>query len=195
MSTQNSLIPPLRYCTIQPNLYRGAYPRELNYKFLESLQLKMIISMTPDAITEETDAKFYHWARKNNIRLVHIPSAKSGKGKKRGVPLGYTSIVGAIELILDSDNSPIYLHCLNGGQVTSLAVACLRKLSFWSTVSIFNEFISYASDISVADRSFVESFVAEIHVPKRKVAWIWLGMSRGVVGNHPTLRFYESEVK
>ena len=33
-------IPPLRFSMVQPNLYRGAYPREVNFKFLETLHLK-----------------------------------------------------------------------------------------------------------------------------------------------------------
>ena len=40
-------VPPLRFSMVQPSLYRGAYPREVNFKFLETLQLKTIISLTP----------------------------------------------------------------------------------------------------------------------------------------------------
>ena len=45
-------VPPLRFSMVQPSLYRGAYPREVNFKFLETLQLKTIISLTPNPITK-----------------------------------------------------------------------------------------------------------------------------------------------
>ncbi|CAH2351511.1 putative tyrosine-protein phosphatase Oca6p [[Candida] railenensis] len=188
------LIPPLKFNSIQSNLYRGAYPREINYPFLLTLKLKTIISLTPEPITEETDSQLFEFAHNNGINLVHLECTKSGKGKKRGVPLEYGVIVEALQYFIHSENSPIYIHCFNGGQVTSLVVACLRKLQFWSSITIFNEFINFTSNITVNDRSFVEGFKADIHVNQEtKVDWLWMGMSRGVVGNHPNIRVIEQQ--
>lgn len=186
------LIPPLKFNSIQPNLYRGAYPREINFPFLQTLELTTIISLTPDPITEETDPLLYEFAAKNDITLVHLECTKLGKGKKRGVPLGYREILDALQYIIHTQHAPVYIHCLNGGQVTSLVVACLRKLQYWSSIAIFNEFINFTSNITINDRSFVESFAGEIQVlSKTKVNWLWAGMSRGVVNNHPNLRIIE----
>lgn len=183
------LVPPLKFSTVQEDFYRGAYPREVNYPFLESLELKTIVSLTPQPVTPETDEKLYTFAMKNNIRLVHLECEKLGKGKKRGVPLGYTTVLEALDLIIHQQHSPIYIHCLNGGQVTSLIVACLRKLQFWTSLTIFNEFINFSTNITLNDRNFVEGFKGEINVDStNKVDWLWAGMSTGVVGNHPMLK-------
>lgn len=183
------LTPPLKFSTVQPNLYRGAYPREINFPFLKTLELKTIISLTPSPITPETDRKLYDFAIENNIRVVHLECAHLGKGKKRGVPIGYSAILEALNLMIHKEHSPIYIHCLNGGQVTSLVIACLRKVQFWSSIAIFNEFINFTSNITVNDRSFVEGFKGEISLnSKDKVDWLWVGMSKGVIGNHPKIR-------
>lgn len=185
-------VPPLRFSMIQPNLYRGAYPREINFKFIETLHLKTIISLTPNPISPETDPQLYNFAKENHILLIHLECAQSGKGKKRGVPLDYEITIQALHYIIHSQYQPIYVHCYNGGQVTSLLVACLRKLQFWSAISIFNEFINFTTNITVNDRSFVDGFHGDININHDdKVDWLWVGVSKHVVGNHPRLRFIE----
>lgn len=185
------LVPPLRFTQLQPTLYRGAYPREINFRFLKRLQLKTIVALTPDPITEETDPHYCKFIKDNNITVVHIECAPEGGGKrkKREAPMDYAVVVRALELMIDLDTAPLYIHCLNGGQVSSLVIACLRKLSFWSSVSIFSEFLVYTNTINLHDRTFVENFRAEINVPTNTVPWIWSGLSKDVVGSHPTLTF------
>lgn len=185
-------VPPLRFSMVQPSLYRGAYPREVNFKFLETLQLKTIISLTPNPITKETDPELYNFAKENQIQLIHLECAQSGKGKKRGVPLDYEIAIQGLEYIIHNQYQPVYVHCYNGGQVTSLMVACLRKLQFWSAISIFNEFINFTTNITVNDRSFVDGFHGEIHINHDdKVDWLWVGVSKHVVGHHPKFQFID----
>jgi tyrosine-protein phosphatase OCA6 len=182
------LIPPIKFNAVQPYVYRGAYPREVNFEFLETLQLKTILSLTPDPVTIESDAKLYNFAKRNNITLVHLKCDKLGKGKKRGVPVGYSTVLDALHYMIHSSYGPVYIHCLNGSQTTSLVVACLRKLQFWSSIAIFNEFINFATNITLNDRAFVEGFEGNIEVKNQdKVDWLWAGMSKGVVGNHPSI--------
>ncbi|EEQ41543.1 putative tyrosine-phosphatase [Clavispora lusitaniae] len=193
MESSDQLVPPLRFNIVQPELYRGGYPRKVNFPFLESLNIKTIISLTPHPITYETDPQLYTFAKKNDIELIHIECAQSGKGKKRGVPMGYSTVLEALRYMIHKEFSPIYLHCLNGGQVTSLVIACLRKLQFWSSIAIFNEFINFTTNITVNDRSFVDGFKGEINInTDTKVNWLWVGLSKGVVGNHPKIRVTES---
>lgn len=190
----DALVPPLRFNIVQEKLYRGAYPREINFEFLKNLRLKTIISLTPLPITAETDPKLYEFAINNNIDLIHVECAQSGKGKKRGVPMGYTTIVSVMKYIIHNEYTPVYIHCLNGGQVTSLVVACLRKLQFWSSISIFNEFINFTTNITVNDRSFVEGFKGEINInPSDKADWLWVGMSEGILSSHPRIRITKSQ--
>lgn len=190
MELSEVFVPPLRFGCIQENLYRGGYPRKVNFAFLASLNIKTIVSLTPDPIDNKTDENLYKFAEEQGIRLVHIECAQSGKGKKRGVPMGYTAVLQALDLMIHEQNSPLYIHCLNGGQVSSLIVACLRKVQFWSSIAIFNEFINYTTSITVNDRSFVDGFEGVIEVNNNdKVTWLWMGLSKGIISSHPSITF------
>lgn len=194
MSQPDYLVPPLRFNSVQPSLYRGGYPRKVNFPFLESLNIKTIVSLTPEPITAASDNSFYEFARQRGIELVHIECAQSGKGKKRGVPMGYSSVLEALKYIIHKEFAPVYLHCLNGGQVTSLVIACLRKLQFWSSIAIFNEFINYTTSITVSDRSFVDGFKGEIELnPEEKVDWLWTGFNQGVVASNSNFKVTQSK--
>ncbi|OBA21198.1 protein-tyrosine phosphatase [Metschnikowia bicuspidata var. bicuspidata NRRL YB-4993] len=196
MPESEPLVPPLRFSHIQQNLYRGGYPRKINFPFLASLNLKTIISLTPEPINEATDPSLFEFSRVSNITLVHIECAQSGKGKKRGVPMGYTTILEALKYIIHDEFAPVYFHCLNGGQVTSLVVACLRKIQFWSSIAIFNEFINFSLNMTVNDRSFVDGFRGEIkYLPEGKVDWLWMGISKRVIGSHPTIKVTEERIR
>ncbi|KAA8916534.1 hypothetical protein TRICI_001397 [Trichomonascus ciferrii] len=189
------LIAPLRFGVVEPNLYRGSYPRPHNIRFLERLNLKTILSVTPEGFAPGDP--IYEFAQKNGIELVHIEcaGAQSKSKKKRGVPLSYSVAIRAVEYMINADYAPMYVHCLNGSQVTCLIVACLRKLSFWSMAAIVDEFLRH-SEHEAADQSFVQDFRAEIAVPKNAAPWMWKGLSRmGVVKNHPTLKIHEDDVK
>ena len=60
-------------------------------------------------------------------------------------------------------HQPIYVHCLNGSEVTSLVIACLRKLQCWSISSTMAEFGRYCL-VKPAHTSFIETFQLEIEV-------------------------------
>ncbi|KAK7206903.1 tyrosine phosphatase family-domain-containing protein [Myxozyma melibiosi] len=180
------LVTPLRFGIVQPKLYRGLYPRKLNLPFLRRLKLKTILSLTPEPLIEEIQ----QFCREEGIEMMHI---KTSKSKKKDVSITYKEVTQAIEIIISQSHAPLYLHCLNGSQATSLVIACLRKLSFWRTSSIFSE-VSYYSQVTAADHKFVEEYTAEIQLPADPVNWIWMGLSRkGVVENHPTVKIKHAE--
>lgn len=190
MDPLDVIVPPLRFGCIQEDLYRGGYPRKVNFSFLVSLKIKTIISLTPDPIDLDSDPGLYTFSESQGIQLVHIECAQSGKGKKRGVPMGYTAVLQALDLIIHKQHAPVFIHCLNGGQVTSLIVACLRKVQFWSSIAIFNEFINYTTSITAIDRAFVDGFEGEIEVDDEdKADWLWQGLNRGITSSHPSLKF------
>lgn len=60
-------------------------------------------------------------------------------------------------------HQPIYVHCLNGSEITSLVIACLRKLQCWSISSTMAEFGRYCL-VKPAHTSFIETFHLEIDV-------------------------------
>lgn len=74
MNENFSLSPPLRFGTVTPGIYRGAYPVIPNYRFLLQLKLKTVISLTPESPTEELRL----FAGNADINLVHFPINRTG---------------------------------------------------------------------------------------------------------------------
>ncbi|OWB55611.1 protein tyrosine phosphatase activity protein [[Candida] boidinii] len=193
----DKLTPPIKFAEVQPQLYRGAYPRPVNYRYLESLQLKTMVALLPQPVTLESDASLFSFCTKNQINLIHVEcdGKTKDKGKKRGIPIDHDSVIRVLEILLDKQHNPIFIFCNNGGQITSLIVACLRKLGFWNSVSIFNEFVNYSSTVNHNDRYFIESFKAKLKLPivENRVDWIWNGLSKTVIDNHPFITFIEHD--
>ncbi|QLG71099.1 hypothetical protein HG535_0B01370 [Zygotorulaspora mrakii] len=177
-----SLVTPLHFSFVQPNFYRGSYPREINFPFLRTLNLKYILSLTPDPL--DKDLGISKFCTENGIKMIHIECSKETKDKtkpkvkrkKKTVPIEYGVLHECIKFLIDGRNYPCYMHCMNGELVTSLVVACLRKFSYWGTVSILNEFLAYNSSINIHERSFIEDFNSEIEIDglllQDKVPWI-----------------------
>ncbi len=93
------LTPPLRFSMMQPDLYRGSYPRPINHKFLKRLKLKTIVSLIPKPITEESDPILWKFCHDEGIMLIHIVAGvQDGKGKKRSVPLTNESVIETLEV-------------------------------------------------------------------------------------------------
>lgn len=184
-----SLVTPLHFSCVQPKLYRGSYPREINLPFLKTLRLKYFLSLTPHPITD--DPVLEKFSREQNIECIHVICSKKDKSKdipkvkrkKKQVPIEYDVVVQCAQFLIDKKNYPCYIHCMNGELITSLVVACLRKLSYWSTVSIFNEYLTYTSSINIHERNFIQDFKLEIAVNdldwSDKVPWIIIRNSGG----------------
>ena len=84
-------IPPLRFAIVEKNVYRGSYPRPLNFPFLETLGLKTVLSLTPVPLT----APVQEWCTANGIKIVHLPPSKS---KKKSIPVQHSDAKIAIEV-------------------------------------------------------------------------------------------------
>ena len=75
-----TLVTPLQFSTVQPNLYRGSYPREINLPFLRTLRLKYILSLTPEPLS--TDPLMVKFCEENNIKTIHIKCQSERKADK-----------------------------------------------------------------------------------------------------------------
>lgn len=177
------LVAPLRFGCVEPNLYRGNYPRVHNLQFLRQLGLKSILSLIPDHLEPEIQ----NFADNEGITVIRLPTEESSSKskKKRQVPVTPAMINKALALMLDSELQPMYVHCINGSQVTSLLIGCLRKVSFWSKSAILDEFVRY-SELGNTDQLFLDSFHAHFRQPSKPVPWLWNGLSDKVVSNHPS---------
>ncbi|CAO3565156.1 unnamed protein product [Mortierella alpina] len=174
------LIPPFRFGTVEPEVYRGAYPKQRNLRYLKRLKLKTILSLIPDA----PDEVFRQFCADQGIKSIHLPVDKV----KDNVPLTYNRAVEAVQIIIDPDNLPIYVHCLDGASVTGLVVCCVRKLQTWNVSSAMGEFLRYLRGgvISSEESVFVEKFASEIEISKPIPPWLWEG--HVTFKKHPSLK-------
>ncbi|KAF9286431.1 hypothetical protein BGZ68_002903 [Mortierella alpina] len=174
------LIPPFRFGTVEPEVYRGAYPKQRNLRYLKRLKLKTILSLIPDA----PDEVFRQFCADQGIKSIHLPVDKV----KDNVPLTYNRAVEAVQIIIDPENLPIYIHCLDGASVTGLVVCCLRKLQTWNISSAMGEFLRYLRGgvISSEESVFVEKFASEIEISKPIPPWLWEG--HVTFKKHPSLK-------
>ncbi|CAG8833137.1 6065_t:CDS:2, partial [Racocetra persica] len=162
-------------------VYRGAYPKSRNYRFLKRLKLKTMLSLIPDPPVRE----LLEFCQSQNIRNIHL---QVGKKKDNDVSLIYSKAIQSVQIIIDPSNLPIFIHCLDGANVTGLVVACLRKLQMWSIPSCMGEFLRYLRGgvISSEESEFIEKFSGEIGIPSTIPHWLWGGH---VTSNkHPTLK-------
>ena len=63
-----AFIPPQNFGMVEADLYRSAQPTELNFPFLEKLQLRSVIYLAPD----ELPAPLLTWLDDQRIRLIHL---------------------------------------------------------------------------------------------------------------------------
>ncbi|KAF9333041.1 hypothetical protein BG006_004070 [Podila minutissima] len=174
------LIPPFRFGTVENEVYRGAYPKQRNLRYLKRLRLKTILSLIPDA----PDPVFQQFCKEHGIQAIHLPVDKV----KDNVPLTYNRAVEAVQVMIDPENLPIYVHCLDGASVTGLVVCCLRKLQTWNISSAMGEFLRFLRGgvISSEESVFVEKFASEIEIAKPIPPWLWEGQI--TFKKHPTLK-------
>jgi len=62
------LYPPARFGFVNPGVYRGGFPLLPNFRFLDRLQIKTIISIVPEEPTQD----LYSFAEMTGATLVHI---------------------------------------------------------------------------------------------------------------------------
>ena len=77
-------------------------------------------------------------------------------------------------------HQPLYVHCLNGAEVTSLIIGCLRKLQCWSVSSTMAEFGRYCL-VRPAHTSFIETFHVEIEVLPKALDQVLIYRSQRLV--------------
>jgi len=70
-----------------------------------------------------------------------------------------TSIIGALETILDKRNHPILVHCNAGKHRTGCVMGILRRLQGWALTPVLAEYRMYATPKErVMDQMFIELF-------------------------------------
>ncbi|KAI9469050.1 MAG: tyrosine phosphatase family-domain-containing protein [Benjaminiella poitrasii] len=185
-----NLIPPFRFSMVEENLFRGGYPKPRNKRFLKRLKLKTILSLIPDKLIPE----MHDFFEENNIHLLHL---QVDKMKEDNIPLTYNKTLIALQIIIDPANHPLYIHCLDGANVTGLVIACLRKLQMWSNSSAMVEFARNLDTnvISSEEFEFIENFKNfETIIPMAIPQWLWGGQVNFRKHTSLRLKFLNSEM-
>jgi Tyrosine phosphatase family len=82
-----------------PPLYRGSYPLPKNLAFLKHLQLKSILSLTPENLGSEVAM----WCSAQGVQMMHIKLDKEAKKKKQ--PIGYWEAKQALQVGATADGA------------------------------------------------------------------------------------------
>ncbi|PKI84232.1 hypothetical protein MVES1_001521 [Malassezia vespertilionis] len=203
----------VRLTSFSECLYRGAYPKARNLPFLSTLHLRTIVSLTPKPI--DCDVEIEAWAKRQNgslgVRIVHI---RTEKPKEDTGGLTREGAARALAELLNRRNLPLYVHCLDGMDVTSTLIACLRKIQAWSEHGLRMELArglsgssSRLSGAPLEVPKHLSQFVERYGQPDGVVlplrehipCWVWPGMNMALseqhamdqmAVHHPTLKIY-----
>ncbi|KNA15366.1 hypothetical protein SOVF_098890 [Spinacia oleracea] len=146
------LVPPLNFSFVDNGVFRSGFPEPPNFPFLQSLGLRSIIYLCPEAYPE-TNLEFI---KKNGIKLYKFGIEGH---KEPFVNIPDKAIREALKVVLDVRNHPVLIHCKRGKHRTGCLVGCLRKLEKWCLSSIFDEYQRFAGGKArVSDQRFIELF-------------------------------------
>lgn len=179
-SSLNTLIPPLRFAAIEDALYRSAYPTLRNFRFIRRLRLRTIISLIP----EKPSSDLTEFCRQNDIKMHHFPVPQW----KENVVLTPAFLSEILGIMIDVDNLPALIHCIDGGENTGMAVMALRKLQCWEESCAVEEFVRFTRNNEILDDEldFLRSYKGDItivSVPR----WLWGGVMPEHKSQHPTM--------
>eukprot|EP00457_Paulinella_chromatophora_P007811 gb/GEZN01007837.1/.p1 GENE.gb/GEZN01007837.1/~~gb/GEZN01007837.1/.p1 ORF type:complete len:335 (+),score=36.05 gb/GEZN01007837.1/:67-1071(+) len=183
------LLCPFRYARVESHLHRGAFPTLKNFRFLRRLGLKTVLSLTPEAPTQD----LLQFCKMEHINSIHISVNPKSAAKHGASPKVLEQVM---QVLLDVGKHPMYVHCLDGGRVTGMFIMCLRKLQHWSLKATKDEFSRFlfsgvggGTDARGAEVSSVETF-SVLSVPAGIVPPAWLGSVGQLLfrDQHPTIR-------
>uniref|UniRef100_M4C493 protein-tyrosine-phosphatase n=1 Tax=Hyaloperonospora arabidopsidis (strain Emoy2) TaxID=559515 RepID=M4C493_HYAAE len=164
-------IPPVNYGMVEEDLYRSGQPNELNFPFLERLNLRTIIYLA----LEEPNPQFQSFVEEQEIQLVFLGgNTRMESRRKSWEPLSEETVLAALDIILDRSNYPLYLTCHLGRDRTGAVVGCLRKIQGWHLSSIFEEYRRFAgSKVRLQNEQFIELFDTDlVTIPAKSPSWV-----------------------
>ncbi|KAJ1734340.1 protein-tyrosine-phosphatase [Coemansia biformis] len=164
------LIPPHRFERVQNQVYRGGYPKHRNFRFLRRLGLKTIVSLIPG----DQDSALAEFCAREGIERVCMQV----ESPNENVTLKDQVVSRCLGLMTDPHKLPLYVHCLDGSNVTGVVVMCLRKLQLWRVASLQNEYLRFEQDgeIIPEESEFVEMYAgAGLVLPNPYADYLWPG--------------------
>lgn len=142
---------PLNFGVIVPGFYRSSYPKPHDYEFLQSLELKTIVTLVRK---EEFEGGLKDFVDANGIR--HVTFDMKGT-KKEAIPID--TMAGILQLTLDKRNYPLLVHCNHGKHRTGCVVAAARRVAGWEIDPALDEYRAFASPkIRDCDIDYITAF-------------------------------------
>jgi protein tyrosine/serine phosphatase len=113
-------------------LYRGAQPKEEDYKDLAGLGIKTVVDLTDSPTNYEKRA-----VESLGMRYVNIPMSDSSYPKQ-------DSIDAFLKLVNDPSTGVMYIHCAGGRHRTGVMGAVYRfNVNHWSYDQAYAEMVDY----------------------------------------------------
>ena len=131
------MILPLTFAQVKPGVYRSGYPASKSSSFIQTLQLKSMISLL-NPIELRPDVKAF--CLENNVQLIE---ADIGVNKEPFLTMNDNVVTVVMNHLANESNLPCLIFCLNGKLRTSCMVGCIRREMGWSLSSIKEEFEQY----------------------------------------------------
>lgn len=142
------VVPPLNFGPVERNLYRSGQPEPISFPFLEKLRLRTILWLA----VEDPSDNFLALADDHEIVVHHLGLVTEGTNPWD--QLTESSIVAALQIIMDRDSYPLLVCCGMGRHRTGTIVGCLRRLQGWNLASVSEEYRRYAG--SRGGRALIE---------------------------------------
>lgn len=169
VATGGALIPPANFGMIEKDLTRSGMPNELNFPFLERLQLRTMVYLAPDEVPPQLES----FIDDQNIELLVLqPDDDEVAAQWR--PISEDIVLRALGAMLDVSKYPIHIMCNGGRHRTGTVIGCVRRLQRWRLSAIFEEYQMYATAKGrLANEQFIELFDTDlVYIPPNAPSWL-----------------------
>lgn len=147
---------------VSSGIYRSSYPAEISYEFIENLDLRSMICLSPADLRPELTLLC-------ETRGIQIVSFDLKLNQEPFLTMSENLMHEATDFALSTANQPVLIFCTNGKVKTGATVACIRKKQGWGFTSCLAEFDLFSEpDGGLADHSFIDSF--EVPIPTTSTA-------------------------
>ncbi|GMK57513.1 hypothetical protein CspeluHIS016_0403470 [Cutaneotrichosporon spelunceum] len=151
-AVEEDVVPPENFAAVTSGVYRSGFPKKRNFKFLETLQLKTVLTL----VLEDYPEANLEWCQDQDIQFMQF-GIPGNKEPFDNIPEDV--ICSALVAILDRRNHPLLIHCNKGKHRTGCLIGCIRRLQSWSLTSIFDEYRRFSAPKSRAvDQQFIDLF-------------------------------------
>ena len=142
---------------VNPQLYRGAQPKNGGLLRLKELGVKTVLSLRGKG--EQTGAESDE-ARSLGLRYYNVPLPEFSGPKDKDVQL-------VLDIINTTDNQPIFVHCRHGEDRTGTIIACYRiSHDGWTAAAATEEAAQHGmSWTQVGMKRYIDKFYHQRHDP------------------------------